>query len=159
VRFSEVFLRLGSSLVAWMLVYAYAIWLAIPGVRECGPDGDELHRLLLGMVPVACVAALLLGLTRPLPEIHSILRWFGIPLALLLPLLASNIRAVGSRVMFDGEAICGEGAIATWQYLWAPAQAVAAIMVGAMVFRVWRTAALDRRQRGGPEPSNSSGST
>ena len=28
MRFAEVFLRLGSSLVGWMLIYTYAVWLA-----------------------------------------------------------------------------------------------------------------------------------
>ncbi len=51
MRFAEVFLRLGSALVAWMMMYAYFLWLAAVYVVACGADGDEMHRLLLGLAP------------------------------------------------------------------------------------------------------------
>ena len=53
-------------------------------VTGCGPDGDALHRLLLGLVPVTLVFAFLIRVTRPFAEIHAMLRWLGVPLGLLL---------------------------------------------------------------------------
>ena len=52
MRFSEVFLRLGVSLVSWIVLYAYLLWLAVAGKVGCGPDGDEVFRLLLGLAPL-----------------------------------------------------------------------------------------------------------
>jgi hypothetical protein len=49
MRFSDVFLRLGCALVAWMVLYAHFIWLAALGGIGCGPDGDELHKVLLAL--------------------------------------------------------------------------------------------------------------
>jgi ABC-type molybdate transport system permease subunit len=79
MRPSEVFLRLGVALVAWMMLYAHVVWLAALHAMGCGPDGDELHRLLLGLAPLTCGFALLLHMTRPFADIHRILRWLGAP--------------------------------------------------------------------------------
>ena len=35
-----------------MMLYAHIVWLAALQVMGCGPDGDEMHRLLLGLAPV-----------------------------------------------------------------------------------------------------------
>ncbi len=72
MRFAEVFLRLGTSLVAWMMLYAYIVWLAALNSLGCGPDGDEMHRLLLGMVPVACGFAFLIGATEPARKLSDV---------------------------------------------------------------------------------------
>ena len=66
MRFAEVFLRLGCALVARMMLYAHFVWLAALRSVGCGPDGDELHRLLLLLVPATVGFALLLRVTRPL---------------------------------------------------------------------------------------------
>ena len=60
MRLSEVFLRLASALVAWMVIYAYVIWLAALHAIGCGPDGDEIFRLLLGMAPLALGGGMML---------------------------------------------------------------------------------------------------
>ena len=72
MRFAEIFLRLGCSLVGWMLLYTYIVWLAALHAMGCGPDGDAMHRLLLGLAPFTAAMSLLLRLTRPMPEIHRI---------------------------------------------------------------------------------------
>ena len=43
MRFSEVFLRLGSTLVAWMVLFTHVIWLGALGGMGCGPDGDAFR--------------------------------------------------------------------------------------------------------------------
>ena len=50
MRFAEVFLRLGSALVAWMLLFTHFLWLAALHAMGCGPDGAEMHKLLLGLI-------------------------------------------------------------------------------------------------------------
>lgn len=137
MRFAEIFLRIGSALVAWMVLYAHLLWLAALRTIGCGPDGDEIYLLLLGMVPLSCGASLLLGVTRPLPEVHSMLRWLAVPLLLLLPLALRSTWAVIVPVHVHGEPICGAGDVPAWEVLWAPAQLLTLGLVTAMVLRSW----------------------
>ena len=142
MRFAEVFLRLGSSLVGWMLVYTYAVWLAALHEMGCGPDGDEMHRLLLGIAPIAIAVTFLLGLTRPFPDIHRTLSWLGAPLALLLPFMVRNTWTVFGRSNLDALAICSAESAAVFDQFWAPAQLLATFVIVAQVVRIWRGARI-----------------
>lgn len=144
MRFAEVFLRLGSALVAWMMLYAYFLWLAAVYAMGCGPDGDEMHRLLLGMAPFICGFAFVLGATRPLEEVHSMLRWLALPLLLLLPFIARSIWQVIQSVNVENIAICADATPTAWQLLWAPIHVVTLGVVSYMLIRVWRAVNLDR---------------
>ena len=138
MRFAEVFLRLGCALVAWMMLYAHFVWLAALRGIGCGPDGDELHRVLLLLVPVTVGFALLLRVTRPLDEIHRILRWLGLPLAVLM--LAGGYQAlvISRSVYATGLAICSSSDAAAWHQFWGVAQLLAIAVSAAMIVRVWR---------------------
>ena len=140
MRFSEVFLRLGCALVAWMMLYAHFVWLAALGNIGCGPDGDELHKVLLGLAPVTIGCAFLLRTTRPLGEIHRILRWLGAPLAAIMLAGTYHVLVISRAVYSTGQGFCSPGAATTWQQLWGPAQLLAIIVTAAMILRVWRNA-------------------
>jgi hypothetical protein len=144
VRFAEVFLRLGSALVAWMMMYAYFLWLAAAYVIACGPDGDEMHRLLLGLVPFVGGFAFALQVTRPFTEIHSMLRWLGVPLFLLLPFALRSVWNVFQTVNLNAAAICTDHVPPTWQTLWAPLQMITLLFALYMIVRVWRSVAQDK---------------
>lgn len=144
MRFAEVFLRLGSALVAWMVLYAHFVWLAALGGIGCGPDGDELHRVLLALVPVAIGCAFLLRVTRPLEEIHQILRWLGLPLAALMLAGTYQVFAVSRSIYVTGLGICSTGEATAWHLLWGPAQLLAIIIGAVMIVRVWQHAAASR---------------
>lgn len=141
MRFAEVFLRLGTSLVAWMMLYAYILWLAAVYVIACGPDGDEMHRLLLGMAPFVCCFALLLNVTHPFEEIQSMLRWLGVPLLLLLPFALRSVWDIFRTVNLNTTAICPDQIAPTWQYLWAPLQMATLLFIIYRVVRVWLSVA------------------
>ena len=138
MRFAEVFLRLGSSLVAWMLLFAYFVWLAVLYVMGCGPDGDELHRLLLGLSPLAIGAAFLVQATTPFADIHRMLRWLGVPLLLLSPFCIRTIWSIFRTVNLDGAALCAAGEAPLWQQAWAPVAFVTVAVVALLVVRTWR---------------------
>jgi hypothetical protein len=138
LRFTEVFLRLGTSLVAWMMLFAHLLWLAALYVMNCGPDGDEMYRLLLGLAPFSCGFAVLLRVTRPFAEIHSMLRWLAIPLLLLLPFALRSVWQVLHSVNLNSVAICADTDPTTWQLLWAPIQILTLTCVCYMMYRVWR---------------------
>jgi len=139
MRFSEIFLRLGCALVAWMMLYAHFVWLSALGSIDCGPDGDELHRLLLGFVPATIGFAFMLGLTRPLMEVHRILRWLGLPLAALATAGAYQAVLVMRAVHSTGLGVCSADSAVTWHQIWGPAQLLAIVVSGVMIARVWQT--------------------
>ena len=151
MRFAEVFLRLGSALVAWMVIYAHFLWLAVLFRLGCGPDGDEMHRLLLGLAPVTIGVAFALRATRPINEIHSMLRWLAVPLLLLLPFIGQSIWEAIEATFVDDSAFCASAPPSVWQLAWAPAQVVTVMLVLYLAYRVWRSAASDRAVPETPE--------
>ena len=136
MKFAEVFLRLGSSLVAWMMLYAYVLWLAVLNTLGCGPDGDEMHRLLLGMAPAACGFAFLLRVTRSMPEVHSIIRWLAAPLLLLMPLALISIWSVFTSANVESLSICSNNSAVLWERAWSSVQLISLILIAYLLTRV-----------------------
>lgn len=126
-----------------MMLYAYVVWLAVLHATGCGPDGDQLHRLLLGLAPFTVGFAFLLRVTRPIAEIHSMLRWLAVPLLFLLPFALRSLWSTFQSVNVDAVAICDSGAPATWQTLWAPIQLLSLLLISLMVVKVWRSVRQD----------------
>ena len=145
MRLAEVFLRLGSSLVGWMLVYTYTVWLAALHVMGCGPDGDAMHRLLLGLAPFAAVMTLLLRLTRPFGDIQRMLSWLGLPILLLLPFVLRNIWDVFEQATLEGLAICSAAAASALHFYWAPVQFLAVGLIAVLIAAEWRFARIEKR--------------
>ena len=137
MRLPEVFLRLASALVGWMLLYAYFVWLAALRNIGCGPDGDELHRLLLGITPFVVGAGLSLRLTRSFADIHKILRWLSIPLILLIPFAVVHIWSIWNQVNIAGQSICSAAEPTFWQSIWAPLQLIVLAFCAWMLGRLW----------------------
>ena len=135
MSFAEVLLRLGTALVAWMVVYAYLLWLAALRVSGCDADGDALWRLLLGFAPVAAALSPLVGATRPLADVHRILRWASAPLLLLVPLAAVAIWPTWQRATVAGLDVCAAAPADAWQVWWAPAQLLAVLVILVVVWR------------------------
>ena len=136
MSFAEVMLRIGSVLVAWMVVYAHVLWTAVVRVTDCQPDGDALWRLLLGFAPVTIGFTFLLAAMRPMPAIHRTLSWLALPLILLWPMALWPVVNAGLTTTLGGEPICGVEA--WWHVLWAPVQLIALTVIAVMVWRLWR---------------------
>ena len=133
-----MFLRLGCSLVGWMVVYAYCLWMATLRVIGCGVDGDEFWRLLLAFAPIALGFAALIGVSARLPSIHQILRWGFVPLLLLVPLGVLSAWPTFDVVNLQGKGICSAAPSASWQQWRAPAQFVTLLLISAAAWRAWR---------------------
>lgn len=136
MRYAEVFLRLGSALVAWMVVYAYVVWLAATRAIGCGPDGDEIYKLLLAMAPMASAAVLAVSVTRMLGEVHGILRWLSVPLLLSFPFALMSVWQVFVRANQQSLSICENIPSALWERLWAPLQLLALLIIALLAIRV-----------------------
>lgn len=145
MHFSEVFLRLGCTLVAWMMMYAHILWLAALYAMGCGPDGDEMHRVLLGLAPFTIGFAFALRLTRPFADIHRILRWLAVPLIILVPLALRSIWYAFERVNLQSLAICGGAEAVGWQMYWPSLQFATVLLVAYMVVKVWLSVMTDAR--------------
>jgi len=138
VSLIEMLLRLGCSLVAWMVIYTYCLWLAVLRVTGCGSDGDEFWRLLLGLAPFAAGFAAVLGASRRMPDLHRILRWGFVPLVLLIPLDLIPVWTTFAAVNLAGEGICSASAASQWQLWWAPLQLATLIVIILFTVRAWR---------------------
>ena len=128
-------------MVGWMLLYGYFLWLAVLPKVGCGPDGDQLYKILLGMSVLTLGAAAAIHATRRLEEVQSALRWLVVPLVLLAPWLAISIWDVFIAVNINNVAICGPEPPAAWQHIWAPAQALVVMAVAYSTWRIWSAAA------------------
>ena len=137
MRFAEVFLRMGCALVAWMMLYAWVFWLAALHAIGCGPDGVELHGLLLVMAVLAVGFSFLLKVIDTFPDIQTTLRWLGLPLLLLLPFALRSVWAIFQAVNLNATAICSQAIPSTWQLAWAPVQTIALIVVGYKLVSAW----------------------
>ncbi len=130
-------LRLGCSMVAWLVVYTHLLWLATLRVINCSSDGDAMWRLLLGFAPVALGFATLLQLSRRLPAVHEILRWAAAPLVLLIPLAIAAILPTLTTSTLGAEAICSEP-MQPWHRWWAPLQLFTIGLLCVLAYRAWR---------------------
>lgn len=138
MTFAEVFLRLGVSLVGWMMLYAYLLWLAAARVVGCGADGGEMYAVLLGLALLAAPSAFAVRATRPFAEVHGLLRWLSLPLALLAPLALATVWLVFSRVHAEGAALCAAQSPPVWQQAWVAVQLAALGTVFAVLAGLWR---------------------
>ena len=118
------------------MLYAYFLWLVALNSLGCGPDGDEMHRLLLGMAPAACGFVFLVGATRPLAEVHSIIRWLAGPLLVLGTIALTSIWKVFIRANMESLSICSNNAISLWERAWAPIQLLSIALIAYMLIRV-----------------------
>ncbi|NOX49687.1 MAG: hypothetical protein GXP16_04020 [Gammaproteobacteria bacterium] len=129
----EVLLRLGCSLVAWMVLYTHCIWLATSRVVGCGPDGDELWRLLLGFAPIALGFSFLISAIQQLPEVAQIMRWLAAPFVLLIPLAIWPVITTFTASTLGSESICNTHA--WWHAWWAPVQL---LTLGVITYSLYR---------------------
>jgi hypothetical protein len=144
----EFVLRLGASLVAWLVVHAHLVWLATLLALGCGPDGDQLWRLLLGSAPVAGGFSCLFGAVRAVPGLASSLRWLALPLVVLVPAGLVAAHDAFATATLGGRALCAEAPAALWERLWAPVQFGALAVIASMALRAWLAGAAERRSRG-----------
>ena len=84
---AAVFLRLGTTLVAFMVLITHLLMLAIVPQTKCtGGDGADIWMAVFALSPLTFVFALLLLVSRPLKSVVPMLKWGCLPMVLLLPL-------------------------------------------------------------------------
>lgn len=136
---AEVFLRVGSAMVGWLLVYAHALLLAVVPRSDCSA---ELWRVSALFALLALVASLLLRAGLPW---RGMLRWLALPAALLWAIGGPTVVALFGPVTLDGVGLCSAllGApdalpAAGWERAWPPLQALAIVLAAARALGYWR---------------------
>jgi len=133
----EILLRLGSSLVAWMMIYTHTVWLATLRVIDCeATPSDEFWRLLLALAPLAAGLSFLLKSMDVVPDIARILRWFGAPMVILIPLATLPVFEALRNSTLNSSPICGTDGSA-WHAWWAPVQLITLLILALNIFRAW----------------------
>ena len=138
MSFAEVMGRLAAALVGWMCVYAYVIWLATLRIISCTTEGNTLWAVLLGFGFFTAPLAGLLNLTRPLGEVHALLRHFVWPLLILTTLAVIPVVTAWINSTLAGGALCTSTTVDTWHIWWAPTQTVLLVCIGWLVYRAIR---------------------
>jgi hypothetical protein len=137
-----MFLRLGCAVVAWLVLFAHCLWLAVLGSSvDCANGGAQPWLALLLWTPLTLLFVGLLPLGFGVPGIGRLLR---APAVLLIPLLALAGRATLSTMVtvnFGGEPICAGAA--GWQPFWAPVQIATLSLIAIVGVWVWRRGAVE----------------
>lgn len=134
---AEVLLRIGCSIVAWLVIYTHCLWLALTWRLGCQADGDELWRVLLGLAPITMLFSLISGASRKVHSVHNSIRWGAAPLVILVPLGFMAIWPVFSSVNLGSNGICSIEPKA-WHPWWAPLQLVTLGVILLMAWRNWQ---------------------
>ena len=129
----ELLLRLGCGLVAWMVIYAHCIWVAVIRVTDCSGDVG-LWRLVFGFTPFTIAFSLLLGVTKKLKSVHPTIRLLGLPLIALVPLASLSVFPYLFSATLERQGICGTELV-LWQIWWAPSQLA---VLSLIVFTTYR---------------------
>ena len=136
-RLPDLLLRIGCTLVAWMVIYAHLLWVAVLPNTGC-TDGDALWRLTLGFAPIAVGFSLLLRAVHVLPEIYATTRYFALPAGLLILLAAKAVVATLTDSTLGQASICGIEPTPGWHAWWAPVQIAVLSALAVQCWRSWR---------------------
>lgn len=134
---AELFLRLGCTMVGWLMVFTHLLWLGTLRVVTCNSDGDAMWRMLLALAPLAVMFSFTLTLTRKLSAVHSMLRWGIAPTVLLSALALLAVWPALQNVTLAGEPICAIEDVG-WHAWWAPVQLGAIALLLGNAVRAFR---------------------
>ena len=135
MNIAEVLLRLGCALVAWIVIITHVVWLGTLRAVGCGPDGDQLWRLLLGFAAVTIGFSFLLDATRRISAVHDILRWGVVPVGFFALFAVLPVLTALTNTTLGGAPICGGAPVPAWHVWWAPVQV---LTLSAVAFGCWR---------------------
>jgi hypothetical protein len=121
-----------------MGVYAYVIWLATLRIVSCTTDGNTLWAVLLGFGCFTAPLAGLLNLSRPLHDVHAMLRHFVWPLLLLTMLAVIPVYTAWINSTLAGGALCLGTTFDAWHAWWAPIQTALLGCIAWLVYRAVR---------------------
>ena len=122
LSFASLFLRLGCTLVGFMVLFGHLLWLSILPRIDCATSGHELWSALMLMAAPSLFFAALLLASRPITAVTGGLKWLCVPLLLMVPLALIGLWPTLQTTTFGGSPICPDPAnsapAALWETLW-----------------------------------------
>lgn len=137
MRFAEIFLRLGLCLVAWMVLFGYALWIMLLPKLPCTAGETSLWLVLLYAAPMILLFSLLLPTSRALPAVHQSIRWLAPPLSLFIAFALRTIYYAFAEFTLGTSQPCGFTS-EFWSAAWAPIHAALLLFLLWQLLRIWR---------------------
>ena len=124
---AEIFLRIGCTLVGWMLAYGYCLMLAVVAELDCVALGPRFGRDALVFAGLSAVFVPLIPMGRRVAGLELIFKGFTLPLLALAPLAAAEVLPFFEAATLGNAHLCTVLAPASsdaprpfWHPLWAP---------------------------------------
>ncbi len=140
---ASVFLRLGITLVAFMVLIFHLLLTALVAQLKCNGDDPGIWVLTFFSATIAFFFALTLLAARPLQSVVQTLKWGCLPVVGLLPFSLIAVLPILGASTLGGEPICsGTSAYANllWQRAWAPVQVGLMLLIAVQAARFWSMA-------------------
>jgi len=141
---AAVFLRLGLTMVAYMVIFSHLLMLALVPQTKCtGGDGADIWVAVFALSPLTFIFTLLLLSARPLHSVVQILKWGCLPLVILVPLALIGTLPIFSSTTLGGAPICpGISAYSNlvFQQAWGPLQLGLIALIAIQATRFWMMA-------------------
>ena len=137
---ASIFLRLGITLVAYMVLVFHLMLLALVPQLKCNGDEPAIWVLTFFTAAIAFIFALCLLASRPLKSIVQMLRWGCLPIVALWPFALIAVLPVFGGSTLGGAPICpGISAYSNlvWQQAWAPLQMGLLLIIAVQAGRYW----------------------
>ena len=143
MRPAEVFLRVGVTLVSWIMCYAHTLMLAVLPRTDCSESNAGLWEPTFYLAPLTALAVWALGYGHNLREVA---RWLTVPLILFAVLALLGTFPYLSHTTVNAHPACSllnpafTGTVVPgWQRAWAPVQLLVLLGIGWRVIQYWRT--------------------
>lgn len=143
MRPAEVFLRVGVTLVSWIMCYAHTLMLAVLPQTDCSETNAGLWEPTFYLAPLTVLAVWALGFGH---NLRDVARWLTIPLILFTVLAFLGTLPYLTHTTLNAEPACSllnpdftESFVPAWQRAWAPLQVLVLLGIGWRVFQYWRT--------------------
>ncbi len=137
---ASIFLRLGITLVAYMVLIFHLMLVALVPKLKCNGDEPAIWVVTFFTAVIAFIFALSLLASHPLKSVVPMLKWGCLPVVGLLPFSLFGVLPVFGASTLGGAPICpGISAYSNlvWQQAWAPLQMGLLLIIAVQAIRYW----------------------
>ncbi len=141
VRLAELVFRAAAGLGFFLVGFAHCLLLAVIPRMECAkPDNDPYFASLALGVPLALLSVVASAGLR----FRSLLRWFSLPLGVLVPLAVRAVLPFLEEAALSGMHLCSASRgwaaaseVTGWHRAWAPVQLALLLLLSVQAVRYW----------------------
>lgn len=141
---AEILLRVGCTLVGWMLAYGYCLMLAVLPEMDCVALGPRFGRDALVFAGLSALFVPLIPMGRRVAGLETIFKGFTLPLLALVPMAVVEVIPFLQGATLGGAHLCEVVAAMPmsaprpfWHGFWAPMHLVVLAGLVAAASRFW----------------------